>query len=85
VLELKPAAATKADAIRAFMAEEPFAGRRPVFVGDDLTDLDGFAAVERLGGLSVAVGDRVDAMSRVSSPRDVRALLEDLADGKAAC
>jgi len=85
VLELKPAAATKADAIRAFMAEEPFAGRRPVFVGDDLTDLDGFAAVERLGGLSVAVGDRVNAMSRVSSPRDVRALLEDLADDKVAC
>jgi trehalose 6-phosphate phosphatase len=85
VLELKPAAATKADAIRAFMAEEPFAGHRPVFVGDDLTDLDGFAAVERLGGLSVAVGDRVNAMSRVSSPRDVRALLEDLAEDKVDC
>jgi trehalose 6-phosphate phosphatase len=82
VLELKPAAATKADAIRHFMAEAPFAGRRPMFVGDDLTDLDGFAVVERLGGLSVAVGDHVSAMRRVASPRDVRALLADLVDGK---
>lgn len=82
VLELKPASATKADAIRAFLAEPPFAGRRPMFVGDDLTDLDGFAAVERAGGLSVAVGDHVNASLRVASPRDVRALLADLAEGK---
>jgi trehalose 6-phosphate phosphatase len=82
VLELKPAAATKADAIRAFMGEVPFAGRRPIFVGDDLTDLDGFAAVERAGGISVAVGDRVQAQVRVASPRDVRMLLADLAEGR---
>lgn len=81
VLELKPASATKADAIRAFLTETPFAGRRPMFIGDDLTDLDGFAAVERAGGLSVAVGDHVNAMRRVASPRDVRALLADLAEG----
>jgi trehalose 6-phosphate phosphatase len=80
VLELKPASVTKADAIRAFMAEEPFAGRRPIFVGDDVTDLDGFAAVEGVGGLSVAVGDRVEAQVRVASPRDVRALLEDVVE-----
>lgn len=80
VFELKPAAATKADAVRAFMNEVPFAGRRPIYVGDDVTDLDGFAAVERVGGLSVGVGDRVQAQLRVSSPRDVRALLADLAE-----
>jgi trehalose 6-phosphate phosphatase len=80
VFELKPTAATKADAVKAFLDEPPFAGRRPVYVGDDVTDLDGFAAVERVGGLSVAVGDRVNAQLRVASPRDVRALLADLAE-----
>jgi trehalose 6-phosphate phosphatase len=80
VFELKPAAATKADAVRAFLDEPPFAGRRPVYVGDDVTDLDGFAAVECVGGVSVAVGDRVNAQLRVASPRDVRALLADLAE-----
>jgi trehalose 6-phosphate phosphatase len=80
VFELKPAFATKADAVQAFMREAPFAGRRPIYVGDDVTDLDGFAAVERVGGLSVAVGDRVQAQLRVASPRDVRALLADLSE-----
>lgn len=80
VFELKPACATKADAVQAFMREAPFAGRRPIYVGDDVTDLDGFAAVERVGGLSVAVGDRVQAQLRVASPRDVRALLADLSE-----
>lgn len=82
VLEIKPAGVTKADAIRAFLYEPPFRGRRPVFVGDDVTDLDGFAAVEDAGGLSIAVGDAVDAQRRVASPRDVRALLEDVAEGR---
>lgn len=80
VFEVKPRAATKADAIRAFLAEPPFAGRRPMFIGDDITDLDGFGAVERVGGISVAVGDRVQAQLRVASPRDVRVLLADLAE-----
>lgn len=80
VLELKPAAATKARAIEAFLTEAPFAGRLPMFIGDDVTDLDGFAAVEAAGGVSVAVGDRVEAMLRVASPRDVRVLLADVAE-----
>ena len=80
VLELRPVGATKADAIHAFLAEPPFAGRRPIFMGDDITDEDGLAAVERLGGLSVAVGDRVQGMARAGGPRDVRIFLEELAE-----
>lgn len=56
VVELLPAGLDKGTAIRAFMAEAPFAGREPVFVGDDVTDEAGFAAVRALGGVAVRVG-----------------------------
>jgi trehalose 6-phosphate phosphatase len=82
VLEIKPVMFNKADAIRAFMREPPFAGRRPVFVGDDFTDLDGFAAVEAADGISVSVGDRIDGQVRLASPREVHAFLVELSAGR---
>lgn len=56
VVEARPAGADKGVAIGEFLAEAPFAGRRPVFIGDDLTDEHGFAVVNAAGGLSVKVG-----------------------------
>jgi len=56
LLEVRPDGRDKGTAIADFMAEAPFAGRLPVFVGDDLTDEHGFATVERLGGWTVKVG-----------------------------
>jgi trehalose 6-phosphate phosphatase len=55
VWELKPAGYSKRQAIEAFMQESPFMGRTAVFVGDDVTDEGGFAAVNLLGGLSIKV------------------------------
>jgi len=57
VFEIKPSGVDKGSAVLAFMQEPPFAGRVPVFVGDDITDESAFAAVLSLGGIAVKVGD----------------------------
>jgi trehalose 6-phosphate phosphatase len=54
--EVRPAGRDKGVAIAEFLAEPPFAGRRPVFIGDDATDEHGFAVVNDRGGRSVKVG-----------------------------
>jgi len=72
VLEIKPAAHTKDSAVTAFMREAPFAGRTPVFIGDDQTDYGGFAAVRRFDGLAIAVGPRVQSEWWLPGPSAVR-------------
>lgn len=56
VVELKPRGANKGAAINTFMQSPPFAGRTPLFIGDDTTDEAGFRQVNALGGISVKVG-----------------------------
>lgn len=56
VEELRAPGASKGDSVRTFMAGPPCAGAMPVFVGDDATDEDGFAAAQELGGAGVRVG-----------------------------
>ncbi|MBL6750931.1 MAG: trehalose-phosphatase [Nevskia sp.] len=56
VIEARPAGADKGHAVRELIARQPFRGRAPVFVGDDATDEDGFAAVAAMGGYGVKVG-----------------------------
>ncbi|GLR47078.1 trehalose-phosphatase [Sphingomonas astaxanthinifaciens] len=57
VFELKPAGGDKGSAVTAIMAEPPFRGTRPFFIGDDLTDEHGFAAAAALGGAGILVGE----------------------------
>jgi trehalose 6-phosphate phosphatase len=57
VVEIKPAGIDKGAAISDFMQQPPFAGRTPVFIGDDLTDEKGFLAVNARQGVSIKVGE----------------------------
>jgi len=77
VIELVRPGASKAGAVRAFMEVPPFAGSRPVFIGDDITDEDGFAAAEDLGGFGILVGDRSPSTARyqLADPAAVHAWL----------
>ena len=56
VFEAKPNGADKGTAILDFLKEPPFAGRRPVVAGDDVTDEDAFAAVNALDGIAIKIG-----------------------------
>ncbi len=79
VLEIMPRGFNKGAAVKEFMKEPPFSGRRPVFVGDDLTDQGGFRVAEDQGGVSIAVGDRVQGQYRVDDSAAVRRWLQGIA------
>jgi len=78
VVELRPVGATKAEAVAAFLQEAPFAGRVPVFIGDDLTDEPAFELVNGRGGLSAVVNAARPSAAR-SRLADVTAVREWLA------
>ena len=76
VVEAKPANFDKGTAIEEFLLEAPFKGRKPVFIGDDLNDEHGFAVINKLGGISIKVGEGDScAASRLGSVDVVRTWL----------
>lgn len=76
VVEAKPAHFDKGTAIEEFLAEAPFKGRHPVFIGDDLNDEHGFAVINQLGGISIKVGEGEScARYRLPDVESVRAWL----------
>jgi trehalose 6-phosphate phosphatase len=74
VVELKPSGRHKGHAVEEFMDESPFRGRTPVFIGDDITDEDGFRVVNRMRGYSIRVGETNYSAARYCIP-DVEAVL----------
>jgi trehalose 6-phosphate phosphatase len=79
VFEIKSSGTTKGEAVRAFMLTAPFAGRRPIFIGDDVTDVAGLHAAKALGGSAFSVSAPLPgADAFFDSPAEVRAWLESL-------
>ena len=73
VAEIVPAQSGKGAAILRFSGEPPYAGRRPIFIGDDLTDEHGFAAVNARGGVSVRIGpEPTQARFHIDTPARLR-------------
>lgn len=84
IVELKPKGVDKGAAIERLLTEEAFRGRRPLFIGDDTTDEDGFIVCIHRGGTAVKVGEgKTLAPHRLSSTDDVweflKGALHDLA------
>ena len=81
VLEARPRGVSKGDALRAFMREEPFIGRTPIFIGDDTTDEDAFIAAQELGGVGIKLGEgETAARMRIANVASVHALIQGLGD-----
>lgn len=69
VVELATPGWDKGRALTELMAQDPFRGAAPIYVGDDEADEAGFASARRLGGWGVLVGEprRSSARWRIQS------------------
>ena len=80
VLEVKPLSHNKGTAISYYMKTKPFIKRRPIFIGDDISDEDGFETVNKIGGWSVRVGNykRSKANFFLPNVKSVHEIMEQL-------
>lgn len=80
VIEVKTAGINKGTAVRELMSHPPFAGRAPIYIGDDTTDEDAFAVLPEFSGIAISVGRRFAGVDEhFDSPAEVRSWLERLA------
>lgn len=81
VCEIKHSGFTKASGVRELMTHAPFKGRRPFFIGDDVTDETVFAIMPDMDGLAFSVGRRAKGVAgHFDAPSDVREFLTHLLD-----
>jgi trehalose 6-phosphate phosphatase len=85
VCEIKHSGFNKASGVVELMSHEPFKGRRPIFIGDDVTDESVFAIMPDFGGISFSVGRRAQGVADYfDDPREVRDWLARLVGDEAA-
>ena len=81
VCEIKHSGFSKASGVRELMSHPPFKGRRPLFIGDDVTDESVFAIMPDLDGVAFSVGRRARGVAgHFDAPSDVREFLAHLLD-----
>jgi trehalose 6-phosphate phosphatase len=79
VFEIKSSGFDKGTAVRWLMKRKPFAGRRPIFIGDDTTDEAALAVMPELNGVGISVGRRIEGVAHCfDTPHDVRQWLEQI-------
>lgn len=79
VIEIKPRGFDKGSGLQELMSSPPFSGRKPIFIGDDVTDEAAFAMLPRFSGIGISVGGLVPGASfNFDGPKDVRLWLERL-------
>lgn len=85
VVDVKPAGINKGIAVSDLMRQAPFAGRHPIFIGDDITDLPVFSTIPKFGGHAYSVGGIVaEVDGHFDRPATVRSWLARIADQCAA-
>jgi trehalose 6-phosphate phosphatase len=83
MFEVKRPAVNKGESVRHLMKMEPFRGRCPIFIGDDVTDESVFEVMPDLGGLAFSVTRNLEGLAGIfDSPAQVRQALYRLADGQ---
>jgi trehalose 6-phosphate phosphatase len=79
VVEIKHEGFSKATAVRQLMEQPPFAGRRPIFLGDDVTDESVFAIMPDIDGIAYSVGRKAQGVAgHFDAPHDVRQWLAQM-------
>jgi trehalose 6-phosphate phosphatase len=79
VVEIKHEGFSKATAVRELMQQPPFTGRRPIFLGDDVTDESVFAIMPDIDGIAYSVGRKAQGVAgHFDAPHDVRQWLAQM-------
>ncbi|MGH6789901.1 MAG: trehalose-phosphatase [Pseudolabrys sp.] len=80
MLEVTRPGVSKGEGVRELMKHPPFRKRKPIFIGDDVTDESVFAVLPALGGEGFSVGREFHDLAGIfASPSEVRRTLQRLA------